>query len=158
MTEDKITTIQNMFWIHTPRESGDRNITFLARKSGCLCSPVKRLTGTSSNSTPFSWRQVSTRVVHVDIGSPYSFKPILIWSQKERERHVRFRESEKRFVLEEYFWWMGKVGYLYVQNSFDVWVSSMRLPTVVPSWTRHYIYDFSFFIFYFLGEGLLQFL
>ena len=44
--------------------------TFFDRKGGCLCSPVPRLTGTSSKSAPFSWRQAITRVVHVDMGTP----------------------------------------------------------------------------------------
>jgi len=48
----------------------------LARKGGCLCSPARRSTGTSSKSKLFSWRHVSTREVHVDMGAPYNLSTI----------------------------------------------------------------------------------
>jgi hypothetical protein len=52
------------------RERERESDTFLARKEGCLFSPPKRLTGTSSKSTPFSWRHTNARVVFVDTGIP----------------------------------------------------------------------------------------
>ena len=45
-------------------------------KDSCLCAPSVRLTGTKSYSSPFSFRHAITRTVFVDIGIPYTFKPI----------------------------------------------------------------------------------
>lgn len=58
------------------KQNENSELTFLARKGGCLCSPAKRSTMTSSKSRSFSCRQVRTREVQVDMGAPYNLSAI----------------------------------------------------------------------------------
>ena len=69
-------------------------LTFLARKGGCLCSPAKRSTGTSSKSKSFSCRQVRTREVQVDMGAPYNLSAI------DEDRAIGFTNNYS------FFYWM----------------------------------------------------
>lgn len=69
------------------------HLTFLARKGGCLCSQAKRSTGMSSKSASFSWRHVITRVVHVDIGAPYSFSAIDTETKKKKKRMMKKKKN-----------------------------------------------------------------